>query len=127
MTENLHSKSAHACTHYAVHGLTCDEFDQLRSRAAGQCEICRTPERETSGKRLVIDHFEDYRIGLSFIRGLLCDRCNLVVMACVDGRRKWGANKMWEQSALAYEMNSWQGLSAAQRSEITQLRQGGSR
>lgn len=92
------------CHHYQLHNLTCDEFEALRERAGGRCEICGTPEDQTGGKRLVVDHFEGR--GVSFVRGLICDKCNSV-MACLDGNKAWGANRRWEPQAREYEANSW--------------------
>lgn len=104
--QNRHHPEAKTCHHWQHHRLTCDEYDELRARSAGACEICGTPEADTGGKRLVVDHFEDQQARLWFIRGLLCDRCNSV-MTCVDGRKKWGANRRWEPDAKAYEERSW--------------------
>lgn len=104
--QTRHHPEGKTCHHWQHHWLTCDEYDQLRARAAEACEICRTPESETGGRRPVIDHFEDRAARLWFIRGLVCDRCN-AVMSCVDGRKKWGANRRWESAAKAYEERSW--------------------
>ncbi|MEU6674860.1 endonuclease domain-containing protein [Streptomyces sp. NPDC046925] len=104
-TENRHHPEGKLCHHYAEYRLSCDEFDSLHARAAGCCEICRTPQNETGGKRLVIDHYQDRNE--SFVRGLLCDKCN-AVMACFDGRKRWGANRSWEAAARRYAANSWQ-------------------
>lgn len=110
--QNRHTNAA-SCHHFTVHFLTCDEYDGLRERAGGRCEICRTPEEETGGKRLVVDH--DGRSGMGhLVRGLVCDRCN-AVMACVDGRKRWGANRRWETAARAFAANSWQQPTDRQR------------
>src|SRR4051812_19457719 len=78
-TETRHSKAGKTCHHFVYHRLTCDEYDALRERAAGRCEICGTAEADTGGRRLVVDHFHGGKLHL--IRGLLCDSCN-VVMSC---------------------------------------------
>lgn len=85
--------------------MTCDEYDALRARSEGRCEICGTPEAETGGKRLVVDHYQ--RHGLHFVRGMICDSCN-VVMSCMDGNKNWGKNRRWEAKAKEYVANSWQ-------------------
>jgi hypothetical protein len=104
-TQNRHHERGLTCTHFTNHRLTCDDYDVLRQRADGCCEICRTPEEETGREILVIDHFE---AGLdSFVRGLLCDRCN-AVMSCFDGNKVWGDNRRWEAKAREYERNSFQ-------------------
>jgi hypothetical protein len=103
-TETRHHPQGKTCHHFEYHGLSCDEFDALHSRAGGRCEICETPTEETGGRRLVVDHF--WRDGRRIIRGLLCDKCN-VVMSCMDGRKPWGANRRWESKARTYEANAW--------------------
>ncbi|MFE9064876.1 endonuclease domain-containing protein [Streptomyces violaceusniger] len=100
------------------HRLTCDEYDELRERAGGCCEICGTPEAETGGKRLVVDHFEGR--GFRLVRGLLCDSCN-AVMSCVDGTKRWGVNRRWESEALEYEASSWQQPTPEQRAAVVAL------
>jgi hypothetical protein len=111
--QNRHHPEGKTCHHFHEHGLTCDEFDDLHARAAGRCEICGTPEAETGGKRLVIDHFQDWATRIRIIRGLLCDKCN-VVMSCIDGHKRWGANRKWETRAREYQANSWQQPTAEQ-------------
>ena len=103
-TETRHHPQGKTCHHFEYHGLSCDEFDALHSRSGGQCEICETPVEETGGRRLVVDHY--WRDGRRIIRGLLCDKCN-VVMSCMDGRKPWGANRRWEPKAREYEANAW--------------------
>lgn len=105
LTETRHSAAGTTCHHFYHHGLTCDEYDSLRARANGHCEICGLHESETGGKRLVVDHVE--RPGVYVIRGLVCDRCN-TVMACVDGKKPWGANQHWEEQALRYAAEGWE-------------------
>ncbi|MET7795714.1 endonuclease domain-containing protein [Streptomyces decoyicus] len=104
-SQTRHSSTGKTCHHFDYHRMTCDEYDALRARARGCCEICGTPEGRTGGKRLVVDHFEGR--GIRFVRGLLCDSCN-AVMSCVDGRKRWGANRRWEEKALEYQAASWQ-------------------
>lgn len=105
------SKDGKLCFHYTLYGLTCDEYDAMRARAGGHCEICGVPEELTKRKRLVVDHFHAGRA--SFIRGLLCDTCNTSVMPCIDGLKAWGVNRQWEAKAREYEANSWEQPSAA--------------
>jgi hypothetical protein len=120
--QTRHHPKGKTCHHWQHHWLTCDEYDQLRARAAGACEICRTPEAETGGRRLVIDHFEDRQARLWFIRGLVCDRCN-TVMSCFDGHKPWGANRRWEAAAREYEARSWQQPSPEQWAWLAASRQ----
>jgi hypothetical protein len=110
-TEVRHHPEGKTCHHFYYHGLTCDEYDLLRARADGRCEICGIPEAETPRGSLVVDHFQKDQI--SFIRGMLCDRCNNGVMNCIDGFKVWGANRKWEAAARRYEANSWEKPSAA--------------
>lgn len=106
-TETRHHPEGKTCWHFTRYKLTCDEYDALLARAAGRCEICGTPEGRTVQRRLVIDHFHG-KNRTSFVRGLLCDRCNNEVMACIDGLRPWGAYRELEAMGREYEANSWQ-------------------
>lgn len=103
-TETRHNPAGKTCHHYARYRLTCDEFDALRVRSGGCCEICKTPEGQTASKKLCIDHYS--RSGVSYVRGLLCNRCN-TVMACLDGNKPWGANRIWEDAARQYMAATW--------------------
>lgn len=104
-TENRHTEPGKICHHFFTYNLTCDEYDQLRARANGHCEICKTPERETTRGLLVIDHFQGG--GVAFVRGLLCDKCN-AVMARHDRAMVWGpATLPWAEQARAYHLNAW--------------------
>lgn len=105
-TETRHHPDGKLCHHFAHHRLTCDEYDALRARAAGRCEICGIAEEHTPRGVLDVDHFEAR--GVRFTRGLLCRKCNSGVMACIDGRKVWGANRKWEAKAREYEANSWE-------------------
>lgn len=100
------------CHHRAEHLLTCDEYDALRARSQGCCEICRTPEPETTRGLLIIDHYEDTTTW--YVRGLVCDPCNQV-MSCYDGRKPWGANRVWEAKAAEYASRAFQHPSKAPR------------
>lgn len=76
-----------ACLHATVYGLTCAQYEEMRDRARDCCELCSTPGPRTARGALVIDHFEG--VGVRFVRGLLCDRCN-ALMARHDGTAPWG-------------------------------------
>lgn len=106
-TETRHHPDGKTCHHFVYHWLTCDQYDALRARADGKCEICGIPEEDTPRGYLVVDHFEADDGRIRFIRGMLCDGCN-AVMSCVDGLKVWGANRKWEAKAREYEANSWE-------------------
>lgn len=65
------------CTHWMTYGMRCEEYDRLRERAAGRCEICDLPEEQNRYGHLCIDH--DPRYGRMAVRGLLCGRCNAIL------------------------------------------------
>ena len=121
LTQTRHSKSGHPCHHFEYHRLTCDEYDDLRERADGHCEICDTPEAETGGRRLVIDHFHGRRLWI--VRGLLCDRCNSL-MSCFDGTKNWGANRRLELLARSYQLLSWQRVTPEERAAMEAIQSG---
>ncbi|MFF6847073.1 endonuclease domain-containing protein [Streptomyces antimycoticus] len=99
-TENRHTKDGATCHHFQRYRITCAEYDDLRARAGGRCEICKRDENEVPGEALIIDHVHD-RESL-IIRGLVCARCNSV-MACHDGTKKWGPSSlMFADKARTY-------------------------
>jgi hypothetical protein len=92
------------CTH-TLYGLTCEAYDALRDRAEDACELCRTPDHQTTRGKLIIDHFQGG--GLFFVRGLLCDKCNSV-MSRHDRTAPWGpASIPYRDRARAYHLNAW--------------------
>ena len=102
----FHTRSGKACSHYARHGLDCDEYDALYTRANGRCEICGVPEEQAARKKLFIDHFENKEV--TYVRGLVCARCNHV-MCSYDGNRSWGERTTpWKEAAARYAANAWQ-------------------
>ncbi|MGW5636668.1 endonuclease domain-containing protein [Streptomyces sp. NPDC003832] len=106
LTETRHATPGNACNHFLKYGVTCDNFDLLQARAKKCCEICRTPEADTTRGALVIDHFEGG--GLFFVRGLLCDRCNSV-MSRHDRKTDWGpASLPWKEQARAYHLAAFE-------------------
>lgn len=116
LTQNRHSKSGLPCHHFDMHGLTCDEYDDMRRRSDDRCDICRTPEAETGGKRLVVDHFQARRMWI--VRGLLCDGCNSL-MSKFDGTKNWGPHRTErEPLARAYQERCWQQISDAERAHM---------
>lgn len=105
-TDYGHSKRPGVkCTHALMYRLTCDEYEAMRDRADGRCEICNRPDTETPRGELVIDHFSEP--GVWFVRGLLCDRCNSV-MQRHDGTAHWGpASRPFAAQARAYHLNAF--------------------
>jgi hypothetical protein len=108
-TETRHRSDGKTCHHFQYHGLTCDDYDALRARANGHCEICGIAEEETRRGVLEVDHCEMQ--GLHVVRGLLCHYCNNVVMCCLDGGKPWSeASRRWESKAREYADNPWHEL-----------------
>jgi hypothetical protein len=121
LTQTRHSKSGLPCHHFDLHGLTCDEYDDMRKRADDRCEICRTPEAETGGKRLVIGHFQARRMWI--VRGLLCDGCNSL-MSKFDGTKNWGPRRAErEPLARAYQKRCWQQISDGERTRMERIQE----
>lgn len=64
------------------YGITLEEYNDLLRRQAHRCAACRRPETVRTKKtgavrRLAVDH--DHVTGT--VRGLLCNRCNILVWA----------------------------------------------
>ena len=55
------------------YGITPEQWQALHDEQGGACGICRGPQQ--GDRRLGIDHNHD----TGAVRGLLCDRCNLMV------------------------------------------------
>lgn len=67
------------------YGLTLDEYNNMLRKQAHRCAVCRRPETQKMAatgkmKRLAVDH--DHVTGA--VRGLLCQRCNVLVWAMED-------------------------------------------
>ncbi|MFD3978348.1 endonuclease domain-containing protein [Streptomyces griseus] len=101
-------RSGSKCTHLLGYRLTCDQYEAMRDRAQGRCEICDRLDRETPRRELVIDHFTGGRgTGVWFVRGLLCDRCNSV-MQRHDGTAPWGPSaRPFVMRARSYHLNAF--------------------
>ncbi|WP_329368867.1 endonuclease VII domain-containing protein [Streptomyces sp. NBC_00669] len=98
------------CLHATVYGLTCAQYEEMRDRAGDCCELCRTPGPETPRGSLVIDHFDG--MGVNFVRGLLCDRCN-ALMSRYDGTAPWGpSTEHRKDEAHAYHLAAYGAPSA---------------
>lgn len=85
------------CQH-DVYRMSCEDFDALYEYARGCCQICKTPEAEVKRGRLVIDHDPNY--GVIAVRGLLCQRCNVLM-----GR--FDAGKVLDDRCFRYRYGSW--------------------
>ncbi|KAB7850161.1 endonuclease domain-containing protein [Streptomyces mobaraensis] len=92
-----HAPEGKKCHHLHEYGLDCWEYEELRTRANECCEICGVGEGAVYKQLLHIDHCHE----TGRPRGLLCPKCN-AVMACYDGRKRWGANRRWEEKAALY-------------------------
>lgn len=60
------------------YGITIDDYDQMVEDQNGICAICGKLNKH--GRRLCVDH--DHKTGR--VRGLLCDRCNLLLATFDD-------------------------------------------
>ena len=92
-----HAAPGKKCHHLHEHKISCAEYEHYRERASGHCEICGVSEELVYRKLLHLDHC--HMTGR--IRGMLCGKCN-IMMACYDGDRTWGANRVWEPEAARY-------------------------
>lgn len=57
-----------ACVRHSTYRLTCAQFDALRARSAGRCEVC------TVAPGTYLDHDHGHHHGCA--RGLVCPSCN---------------------------------------------------
>lgn len=74
------------------YGMTLDQYNALLRKQAHRCAICRRPESvkmKLTGepRRLSVDH--DHVTGA--VRGLLCQRCNVLVWAIEDNHTSLAA------------------------------------
>lgn len=104
-TDYGHSDRFDVLCNHTAYGLTCEDYEAMRDRAQDKCEICNTPDHQTTRGRLIIDHFQSK--DLFFVRGLLCDRCNSV-MSRHDRTRPWGpASLPFADKARTYHLNAF--------------------
>ncbi|MFH8295023.1 endonuclease domain-containing protein [Streptomyces sp. NPDC018059] len=96
---SAHARSATACRTHRLYRMDCTEYDMLRARAAGHCEMCGVPGSETALGRLVIDHAHEY--GPGAVRGLLCSSCNSALGVADRG------SSAARQQFQAYMANAW--------------------
>jgi hypothetical protein len=83
--------------------MDCAEFEALRARAAGRCELCGIAEEETALRQLVVDHAHEY--GRTAVRGLVCSRCNSV-LGVAEGR--WTpVQRGYDEQIAGYLRRSW--------------------
>lgn len=92
-----HAGKGKVCHHLRDFRLSCSEYEALRLRADGHCEICDRPEGAGDTDKLVIDHCHRTHE----VRGLVCYRCNSV-LAHFDGNRAGGMDPLWERRAEKY-------------------------
>jgi len=93
------------CQHWEIYRLTCEEFEQLRARSGGRCEICGIAEEDTPRGYLIIEHYHHQDVW--FVRGLVCDRCNHL-MACHDRSAVWGpVTRPRAHLAAEFHRNGW--------------------
>lgn len=57
-----------ACVRHSAYRLTCEQFDAIRERSAGGCEVC------TTAPGTYLDHDHEHHHGGA--RGLVCPSCN---------------------------------------------------
>jgi hypothetical protein len=95
----------HRSCHHWTFSLTCDEFDRLRERAGGKCELCGIAEEGTPRRVLCIDH--DNRYDPRAVRGLICDKCNSHLRFLENGSRPADARvRAYYRSAFFLEVNA---------------------
>ena len=58
-----------------MYGITLDDYDRMYINQSGRCAICGTDNPGRGKGRFSIDHCHDS----DAVRGLLCDRCNLML------------------------------------------------
>lgn len=76
------------CHHYAVYGMSCDDYDGLLWRSSNRCDICRRHKTELYKQRLCIDHDSRLGNGWNHVRGLLCPKCNNSMRYVDNGYRQ---------------------------------------
>ncbi len=55
------------------YGITLEQYNEMVEVQRGRCAIC--DKTQSVGRRLAVDHDHD----TGFVRGLLCDGCNLMI------------------------------------------------
>lgn len=78
------------------YGITLEQYEAKLRSQAHRCAICRRPEsvhlkRNGDRRRLAVDH--DHVTGA--VRGLLCQRCNILVWALEDNHTTLDAIRVY--------------------------------
>ena len=78
------------------YGITLDDYNAKLRSQAGRCAICRRPEsvrsrRTGEVRRLAVDHDHVTKA----VRGLLCNRCNILVWALEDNHTTLDAIRVY--------------------------------
>lgn len=60
------------------YGITAEQYNELLLKQGGVCAICHQPNR--AGEKLHVDHNRES----GKVRGLLCNRCNRMVVPVVE-------------------------------------------
>jgi hypothetical protein len=85
--KTCNNRRAHRTRLRRVYGISEEEYRAAFKACKGRCQVCGRRERTLSryGKirRLAIDH--DHKTGK--FRGILCDRCNIILGKCDDDTR----------------------------------------
>jgi hypothetical protein len=69
---------------YERYGLTREQFDAMIA-AGGRCPCCGTPFADMIDRRPAVDL--DFRKGPQAIRGVICERCNLLLAFSGDSSK----------------------------------------
>lgn len=67
-----------------LYGLTVEEYDAMRDRQGNRCAICKTEEVGGNANHWHVDH--DHATGR--VRGLLCQRCNMLLGYAKDDHNR---------------------------------------
>lgn len=104
-----------SCGTHRTYKMGCREFTALLARAAGHCEACGIPTKESGIKQLIIDH--DHRYGVEAVRGLICSSCNTTLGALEHSSPV--AERHYVQQFAEYIRKAW----FVQRSRLALLQE----
>lgn len=68
------------CTTHRIYRLTCPQYDELRERGRGLCEVCQV------APGIYIDH--DHAYDPTGVRGMVCPSCNAILRDVERGARR---------------------------------------
>lgn len=81
--EGRYKRTAKNCVLKKRYGINIEDYDKIIRRQDGKCDICGIILEEIKKKKRHLDHNHK----TSLVRGILCNRCNMLIGACNENEK----------------------------------------